>query len=339
MRGHDVIVIGTSAGGLKALTALVSQLPGDLPASVLIVQHLAADRPSQLPRILSDVGGLPAEHPVDRAPLEPGRIYVAPPDHHLLVSQSFLRVVRGPRENRFRPSIDALFRSAAVACGPRVVGVVLTGALGDGTIGLQAIRRRGGITVVQDPAEAEYPSMPATALRYAKVHHVLPLADIPALLTRLAGTPVSEVEEHMPAPRDLAIESSIAEQRMNSTELLNAAEEIGARTTYTCPECNGTIWKVGEEEELHYRCHVGHSYGGDVFLGSMTRNLEEALWSAVRIMEEKATFVRDLARRTGNGSGGTAMLDHAAELDREVAQLRGLLIRGAASASMPAEQG
>ncbi len=337
MKGHDVIVIGTSAGGLKALTAIVSELPSDLAASVLVVQHLSPDHPSILPRILADVGRLPAEHPVDGTPLHHGRIYVAPPDHHLLVTQGVLRVVRGPKENRFRPSIDALFRSAAVACGPAVVGVVLTGALSDGTIGLQAIRRRGGVTIVQDPSEAEFPSMPSSALRYARIDHVLPLAEIPAMLVRVTTTPLSADEDETPAQKELTIESSIAEQRMNTTELLNAVEEIGARTTYSCPDCNGAIWQIGSDDALHFRCHVGHAFGAEVFLGAMTQNLEKALWSAVRLMEEKATFVRKAARVKALEGDGSALKDYVIELDREVGLLRQLVLGGAATGMSPVE--
>ena len=159
-----MIVIGTSAGGLKALGAIVGALPADIDAVLFIVQHLAADKPSILPQILADVGSLPASHPSDGELIQKGRIYIAPPDHHLLVNQGSMRVVRGPQENRFRPAIDVLFRSAARAYGPRVVGVVLTGYLDDGTVGLQAVKKRGGVAIVQDPNEAEYPSMAKSAM-------------------------------------------------------------------------------------------------------------------------------------------------------------------------------
>ena len=182
MPGHDIIVIGTSAGGLKALGAILSTLPADIAAALLIVQHLAADKPSILPQILIDVSSLPASHPSDGELIQKGRIYVAPPDYHLLVDQGLMRVVRGPQENRFRPAIDALFRSAARAYGSRVVGVVLTGYLDDGTVGLQAIKKRGGVAVVQDPNEAEYPSMTKSALRYVQVDYCLPLTEISDLL-------------------------------------------------------------------------------------------------------------------------------------------------------------
>ena len=169
MPTHDIIIIGTSAGGLKALGAIIGLLPADLNAVIFIVQHLAADKPSILPQILADVGSFPASHPSDGELIQTRQIYVAPPDRHLLANQGSMRVVRGPQENRFRPATDALFRSAARAYGTRTVGVILTGYLDDGTVGLQAIKKRGGVAIVQDPNEAEYPSMVKSALRYVEV--------------------------------------------------------------------------------------------------------------------------------------------------------------------------
>jgi two-component system chemotaxis response regulator CheB len=226
MPGHDIIVIGTSAGGLKALSAIVSGLPTQINAVFFVVQHLAADKPSILPQILEDVSSLPASHPTDGEKIQPGRIYIAPPDYHLLVNSGSMRVVRGPQENRFRPAIDALFRSAARTYGPRVVGVILTGYLDDGTVGLQAVKKRGGVAVVQDPNEAEYPSMAKSALRYVKVDHCIPLAEIPDLLVRLASVPAAE-EESYPVTKEIEIESNIAEQAMNTKEFLENVEQIG----------------------------------------------------------------------------------------------------------------
>lgn len=223
---HDIIVIGTSAGGLKALSSILGTLPTDIDATLFIVQHLAADKPSILPQILTDVGSLPAAHPIDGEKIQKGRIYVAPPDYHLLVNQGSMRVVRGPQENRFRPAIDTLFRSATRAYGPRVVGVVLTGYLDDGTVGLQAIKKRGGIAIVQDPQEAEYPSMAQSALQYVKVDYCVPLAEIPDLLVHLSKEPAAE-EEAYPVTEEIEVESKIAEQKLNSKEFLENVEAIG----------------------------------------------------------------------------------------------------------------
>ncbi|MBW4528720.1 MAG: chemotaxis protein CheB [Phormidium tanganyikae FI6-MK23] len=339
MPGHDIIVIGTSAGGLKALGVVLGALPSNMNAVIFIVQHLAADKPSILPQILADVGSLPASHPVDGELIQTGRVYVAPPDYHLLVNQGVMRVVRGPQENRFRPAIDALFRSAARAYGSRVVGVVLTGYLDDGTVGLQAIKKRGGVAIVQDPNEADYPSMAKSALRYVKVDYCLPLTEISNLLVQLSQEPVDH-EEAYPVTEEIDVESRIAEQQMNTQEFLEQVEAIGTRTTYTCPECNGSIWQIGTEEPLRFRCHIGHSFTANVFLSEQTQNIENALWSAVRAMEEKVTFSRQMAERMRNynlTSAVTKYEDHATNLDQEVSLIRDMILNGFATKRTVAE--
>jgi two-component system chemotaxis response regulator CheB len=333
LAGHDIIVIGTSAGGLKALSAVTSELPADIGAAVFVVQHLAADRKSQLPKLLADVSDLPVTHPIDGSTFEMGHIYVAPPDHHLLLNADTVRVLRGPQENRFRPSIDALFRSAARAHGCRVVGVVLTGYLDDGTVGLQAIKKRGGITVVQDPAEAEYPSMPRSALRYVKVDHSVPIAEAGALLNRLVATSPADQEDYPTTP-EIEIESKIAEQLMNTEEFLENVKEIGTLTPYTCPDCHGAIWQLGQDEPLKLRCHVGHSFTGEVFSTEQSQSVENALWSAVRVMEEKVTFSRQLAARKREQNlhkAADSYEKQASALDNEVTRVRDLIVVGIAA--------
>ncbi len=195
MPAHDIIVIGTSAGGVEALTELVSHLPSSLPAAVFVVIHLLVDSSSVLPRILQRAGRLPVAFARHGETIEPGRIYVAPPDHHLLIEKGYLRVMRSPQENRHRPSADILFRTAAGIYGPQVVGVVLTGALDDGTVGIQAIKRHNGVAVVQAPHDALVPSMPQSALEAVKVDYCLPLSEIAPLLVRLAQEPVEVTSE------------------------------------------------------------------------------------------------------------------------------------------------
>lgn len=193
MPHRDVVVVGASAGGVEALRELVHGLPADLPASVLVVRHVPPESQSALPRILARSGPLPAAHALDGEELRPARIYVAPADFHMLVEDGRIRLVRGPRENLHRPAVDPLFRSAAAAYGRRVVGVVLTGALDDGTAGLATIKRCGGVAVVQDPADATFSSMPASALRNVRVDHSVPLAGIAPLLDRLVREPLPDV--------------------------------------------------------------------------------------------------------------------------------------------------
>ena len=192
MPRHDIIVIGASAGGIWSLTQLVQHLPVDFPAPVFIVIHTSPQYPSCLPDILQASGKLPAVHAVDSTAIEPGRIYVAPPDRHLLVKPEYMRVVLGPKENRFRPAIDPLFRTAASAYGKRVVGVVLSGALDDGTAGLIEIKEQGGVAIVQDPKEALFPYMPESAIKHTEVDHILPVTDIARVLVDLSGEPVQQ---------------------------------------------------------------------------------------------------------------------------------------------------
>ena len=335
MAGHEIIVLGTSAGGLKALTAIVKELPADLEAAVFVVQHLHANRNSLLPAILQDVGTLPAHAAQDGEAIRTGRIYVAVPDHHLLVSRGRVRVVRGPQENRFRPSIDALFRSAARSYGPRVIGVVLTGALDDGTIGLQAVKARGGITVVQDPAEAEYPSMPRSAFRFAKPDHVLSLSQIPDFLVRMSREPVPD-ESRSGLSRDLEIEARIAEQELQGKSLLESIDSIGTRTPFTCPECHGTLWQIGASEPFRFRCHTGHGFTTEALLTGQDDELEAALWSAVRSMEEKANLYRQLAVRGSPGEGSAIEYQGFADrLDAEVMKIKQFLLRGASTKRPP----
>ena len=254
--GHDIIVVGASAGGVEALVNLVHEFPADLSASVFVVFHIPAQSPSLLPNILSRAGLVKAVQPVDYQRIERGRIYIAPPDRHLLIEDGFMRVVLGPKENRHRPAIDPLFRSAAVAYGPQVVGVILTGSLDDGTAGLLAIKQRGGVAVVQDPRDAIYPSMPESALAHVKVDHCLPISRIGQLLVQLSHEGVMQ-ENIQPALEDMAREVRIAEMETNP---LSEHEQVGNPSAYSCPECGGVLWEVDDGELTRFRCRTGHAF-------------------------------------------------------------------------------
>jgi two-component system chemotaxis response regulator CheB len=289
---HDIIVIGASAGGVEALSALVAELPRDLRAAVLVVLHLARGR-SVLPEILTRAGPLPALHPDDRTALRYGRIYVAPPDHHMTVEVDCVRVVHGPKENGVRPAVDPLFRSAARTYGPRVVGVVLTGHLDDGTAGLVAIKEAGGVTVVQDPDEALAPSMPRSAMQVVAVHHIMPLREIPVLLMNLAledaalhppTKPGAQLQPMEPDPGKVPI-------------ALEASDRPGHVSVFSCPECHGTLWEVDEGGLLRFRCRVGHVYSVDSMIASQTDSVDRALWVALRSLEERAALTQKLANR------------------------------------------
>ena len=302
MATHDTIVVGASAGGVQALSKLVSQLPADLPAAVFIVLHIQAHAPSFLPEILSRECHLTVGHARNGEEIVPGRIYVAPPDHHLLIEAKHVRLVHGPKENLHRPSIDTLFRSAARWAGPRAIGVVLTGARDDGKVGMRQIKQRGGITIVQDPLEAEFPSMPMSVIQEIKVDHSLPLSEIAPILDTLSRQ-TAEEEGRYPVPDEVEIEARIAEQEMDSAALVASVERLGRVSKLTCPDCQGALWEINDEQLLRYRCHVGHAYSAESLSDGQTQMLEVALWSAVRGLEEQmmlATRIVERARKANN---------------------------------------
>jgi len=296
MPGHDIIVIGASAGGVEALSNIVRGLPPNLPASLFVVLHVSPHSKSMLPQILNRCGSLLAFHPRDGEVLRHGLIYVAPPDHHLLVRDGYVTVVRGPHENGHRPAVDPLFRSAAQAYGNRVVGVVLSGALDDGTAGLMAVKQRGGVAVVQDPDEAFHPSMPRSAIEHVAVDYIVPLDRVPATLVDLAqrevgngGKPTSQgVSE------DMQIETGIAE--LESKALQNP-DRPGLPSGLTCPDCHGALYEMQEGELLRYRCRVGHAYSMDSLLAGQSESLEHVLYAALRGLEEIAALSRRVAER------------------------------------------
>jgi two-component system chemotaxis response regulator CheB len=325
MPGHDIMVVGASAGGLEALKLLVSGLPQDFRAALFVVQHIAPEAVSVLPAILSRAGPLPAAHADNGQAIEPGHIYVAPPDHHLLVEPWHIRLTRGPKENRFRPAVDVLCRSAAYAYGPRAVGVILTGSLDDGTAGLWAIKDRGGIAVVQDPEEALFPSMPKSALRHVAVDYCLPLADIAPLLVRLSAIPAPE-EGGSPVSERLDIEARIAKEA-NALEI--GVMRLGTLSPYTCPDCHGVLMQIEEGGLLRFRCHTGHAFSVSNLLAEVSESIEQALWSTLRGMEESLLLLQHLARHTRvGGEGATADLleTKAREVTQRVALIRQAVI-------------
>src|SRR5918994_5075794 len=306
MPHHDIVVIGGSAGGIPALTTLVQGLPRDLPAALFVVVHIPPYSVSRLPQILSRSGPLYATHAVDGEPIQPGHIYVAPPDRHLLVRQGRIALSRGPRENHSRPAIDPLFRSAARAYGSRVIGVVLSGALYDGSMGLLAIKTRGGMAIVQDPREASVDSMPRRAIERAAADHILPVAEIAAALTDLVQQPV------MAQGANTMVNTIDAEERLEAVIAEDFVEQANngrpeETTLFTCPDCGGVLWQGGEGPVLRFRCHVGHAFAPELLLSQKSEELETALWSSLRLLKEKATLTLQLANRTRtSGNGKTA---------------------------------
>jgi two-component system chemotaxis response regulator CheB len=329
MATRDIIVIGASAGGVQALSSLVADLPRDLPAAVFIVLHIPSNTPSLLPAILARHSSLPVAHSTDGELIEHGRVYVAPPDRHLLIDNDRVNLVHGPKENMHRPSIDALFRSAARWAGPRVIGVVLTGARDDGTVGMRAIKQCGGIAIVQDPSEAPFPSMPLNVLQDVRVDYSAPLAEIPMILNALSRERAVE-EGRYPVAEEIEIEARIAAQQMDGEELIAGVERLGKISRLTCPDCHGALWEINDEEILRYRCHVGHAFSAEALNQGQSQMLEEALWSAVRALEEQMVLAKrivDRARRSNQLRAAQTFERRARKAEEHSSVIRQLLLQ------------
>lgn len=301
MENRNIIVMGASAGGVEALKNIVVNLPADLAAAIFIVWHIAPEAQGILPEILNQLKTLPAAHAIDKEPIRMGRIYVAPPDQHLLLEPEQVRLTRGPRENRFRPAVDPLFRSAAFAYGPRVTGVVLSGGLDDGTAGLWTIKQWGGTAIVQDPGDAQVSSMPQSAIRSVAVDFVAPAAAIAPLLVQLAATPAAAtgkpgMTENEKTKREVHI-------ARGDDPLKNNIMDLGIFSPYTCPECHGVLSALKEGDILRFRCHTGHAFSAGSLLSTITEQTEQNLWNTIRSIQENVFLLNHLG-------------DHLAELNQ-----------------------
>jgi len=319
--GCSIVVVGASAGGVEALQRFVRALPGDFAVPVLVVLHASPTGRSYLPEILGRAGRLPAEHAHDGSPLEPGHIYIAPPDSHLVVSDGVMSLAHGPRENGHRPAIDPLFRTAAATYDSHVAGVILSGTLDDGTVGLHAIKTAGGATLVQDPDDAIYRDMPLNAIAYVEPDYVQPVEDLVDTLVRLTassrqrvGTGVSMNGSDDPAGATPAPDAEIAQP--------------GELMAFSCPECGGTLWETDAGGTSSYRCRVGHAYTLQNLLVRHGETVERALYTAYRALEERSAMSRRVARRLAERSRAesSARFERQAEIAaRQAAELKQLL--------------
>jgi two-component system chemotaxis response regulator CheB len=323
---RDLVVIGASAGGVSALLELCAALPSKLPAAVLIVLHVGTN-PSVLPMLLSARGHNRAVHAEDGQTIETGTLYVAPPDHHMLVKDGAIRLTRGAKEHHTRPAIDPLFRSTALAFGPRVIGVVLTGRLDDGTAGLVAIKRCGGVAVVQDPADAEHPTMPQSAIQSVDVDRVVPLARMGETLMQLIEEPAPATADDDSARRRLELEMDVTEHTDSAIENLNT---LGKPSTFACPDCNGVLWEIADTHPVRFRCHTGHAFSLRSLEATQATATEDAIWGALRALQMREEVLRRLAaqlrtsRVDDEAQRTEAKADEAA---RHARTLRGLLER------------
>jgi two-component system chemotaxis response regulator CheB len=320
---RNVIVIGASAGGVEALRTVMAGLPVDLPAAVLVVLHVPSYGGSVLPAILSRSGPLPAWHPKHEQPIGESVVWVAPPDHHLVVMDGNIGLTRGPHENGLRPAADVLFRTAARAAGGRVIGVVLSGVLDDGTAGLVTIAAQGGVTVVQDPEDALYPGMPLSAIEHLQVDHVLPAAEIAGLLVRLCKEEIVEIE---PPPSPLLnIEADMA---LMDEEAMDDSDRPGRPSGFSCPDCNGVLWEIRDGGLVRYRCRLGHAWSAEGLLGQQSEQLDSALWMALRGLEEKAALAKtlsDRARERSSALTASRFTEQAEGASRAAGMIRSLL--------------
>jgi two-component system, chemotaxis family, protein-glutamate methylesterase/glutaminase len=324
MSMRRIVVIGASSGGLDALRVLVPALPPEFPAAICIVVHTSPRSPGVLGAILARAGALPAGNATDGERLRPGRIYVAPPDFHLTVEPGRLRVTRGPRENGFRPAIDPLFRSAAQVFGPGAIGVILTGNLDDGVAGLWAIRQLGGVAVIQDPGDAMYPDLPTHAMRHVATDHVLPLSAMASTLVSLVSA-VPDVAAPPSVPERLEVEVDIARDNHSRTaQWLSLADP----SAFACPECHGVLMQVPEGDRVRFRCHTGHAYSAESLLAAIGEGTEEALWNAIRALEEGASLIDRMARHVQErhpDADAQALAHRGREARRQADVLRSLV--------------
>lgn len=289
MANRDIIVIGGSAGATAPLKEILARLPAALPAAVFIVLHIPAQTVGMLASIAKSASKLPIVQAQNGMPIENGHIYLAAPDHHLLIFDDRISLGRGPRENLVRPAIDALFRSAALRYGPRVIGVVLSGLLSDGAAGLSAIKRCGGIALVQDPVDAIASEMPQRALEATTVDLCVPSARIGDVLSDLAREPPGA---RLPVPPEIRLEVEIAAGERVGSESLS---RIANPAPLTCPSCGGVLSALKGSNPLRFRCQVGHAYAADVLAKEQESRVDEALRVALRIIEERAELVQRMA--------------------------------------------
>lgn len=332
-RGRNIIVVGTSAGGLEALDRLIGQLPTGLPASIFIVQHMAPENTGAA--LLTRLGKYRPYNCAlaeDEQKFEPGRIYIGPSDHHLLIKRDHVLVTKGARENRYRPAIDPLFRSAAVTHGPHVIAVLLTGMLDDGSAGLIAVKKCGGIAMVQSPEDAAYPEMPQSALDNVDVDYCLRVSDMGPVLERLVHEHAGKAAE---IPEAVRTEAQIAERVLSDVEQVGG---LGQQVPYNCPNCGGVLWQIDGAGMQRYRCHTGHSYTAESLLTSQTEKIEETLWVSLRMFEERKNLLTKLANESSAGLKKTYQ-ERADATNVHIERIRAMLVSSQPAAGNEATGG
>ena len=321
---RDIVVIGASAGGVEALQEFFQALPAHLDAAVLVVLHIPADTPSQLDRILAHSTQLAVDIAQDGEPIRNGHVYVASADRHLMATAQGIRLSRGPKEGRARPSVDVLFRSAATAFGSRVIGVILSGALDDGTAGLWAIKDHQGATLVQLPSEAMQPSMPQSAIEHVQVDFVGSVQALGARVGELVGTAAPDMAPT--ASTQLALENHIA---MEGNALKSGVMNLGNVSKYTCPDCHGVLVQIEEGTIVRFRCHTGHAFSLKTLMAQVNEAIDSGLWATLRAVEERVMLLRQmgqLAQASGARDEANTLCQQAAESEKRLQPLRDLVL-------------
>jgi two-component system, chemotaxis family, protein-glutamate methylesterase/glutaminase len=332
MRRRELVVIGTSAGGIEALQQLLGLLPLSFDAAILIVLHTSGGGRHLLEQVIGRTSRLPVVEPEDGEVIRKGNVYIAPPDHHLIVEGNMLRVIQGPRENLHRPAIDPLFRSAAASWGQRVIGVILTGMLDDGTAGLMVVRARGGAAIIQEPSTALFPAMPENALEQVPDAQVLPLQEIAAALQELVTEDLPEPEEAQ-RPNEEFKERVEKETKIAEFDMAEIEDESrsGHPSPFACPDCGGVLWELEDKSFLRFRCRVGHAFTARHLGAEQRHAVETALWSALRALEESASLYRRMADKAGmrerHGLTSASFDERAANTEGNARVLRDFLLR------------
>jgi two-component system, chemotaxis family, protein-glutamate methylesterase/glutaminase len=321
MAQRDIVVIGASTGGLQAVLELLAPLPVDLAAAIFIVVHTAPEGSGLFADILERNGTWNVGYATDLEEIRHGRVYVAPPDRHLLIKRDRVRVTPGPKENRFRPAVDPLFRTAARAYGARVIGIVLSGGLDDGTHGLELIKRHGGLAIAQDPENAVMPTMPLSAIQNVEVDHILTPAAIGAKLPFLVQETVDDTFNLVPEGDDVA---------EGTVDNLRTGHVPGPPSPFTCPECGGSLWELEDGKLLRFRCHVGHGFTADSLSTQQDDELEQTMWTALRALEEQAALRRRMAQHAehvGRRVTARELETRAKDAERRASSLRRMLMQ------------
>jgi two-component system chemotaxis response regulator CheB len=294
VRRRNIVVIGGSAGSFPAVKDLLRKIPPDIRAALFFVQHMKHDKRTQLDRLLDAHADLTVCAASDGKPVRAGEMRTACPNRHLLLTQDGMRLVHGPKENHCRPAIDPLFRSAAAQYRTRVIAVLLSGYLSDGISGLNAVRRCGGLTMVQDPADAQVADMPMNALDHHEPDYIGSAERLADLIIELSGQPAPEPD---PVPPDIAMEVQMSLGRELS---MHNERQLGELSPFACPDCGGNLWQI-DDVLPRFRCHVGHGFTGDALAEVQGEKLDAALWTALRGMRERAELLRKLETETANG--------------------------------------